>query len=145
MLTLAHFDYLPNFKPHEFDSKGAGGKGTWVNMDFGFLIKLQAIRWAVGKAFNITSAYRDPAHNKRIGGSPRSAHVLGLAVDISRENLSKKDCEALIDMAHKCGIQGIGVAKGFIHIDMSRVGKRSWRYVGKKTEAITVGEEKKWL
>lgn len=145
MLTLTHFDYLPNFKPHEFDSKGAGGKGTWVNMDFGFLIKLQAVRWAVGKPFNITSAYRDPAHNKRIGGSPRSAHVLGLAVDISRDNLNKADCLVLIDFAIVCGIHGIGISPSFIHLDAGPRGRASWRYVKGGTKPINLGEEHKWL
>lgn len=145
MITLDQFKTLPNFKPQEFDSKGAGGAGTWVNMDFAFLIQLQAIRWAVGVPFDITSAYRDPVHNKRIGGSPKSAHMFGVAVDISRKNLSKADCLVLINFAIACGIKGIGVHPNFIHIDVGPRGRASWRYVKGGTKPIPLGEEHKWL
>lgn len=30
-----------------------------------------------------SSGYRDPKHNEKIGGAPRSAHVLGMAMDIA--------------------------------------------------------------
>ena len=29
----------------------------------------------------VSSMYRDEAHNRRVGGAPRSQHLLGLAVD----------------------------------------------------------------
>lgn len=42
---------------------------------------LQRLRDELGIPINITSAYRDPIHNKLVGGSPNSWHLYGLAVD----------------------------------------------------------------
>lgn len=48
-----------------------------------FLGKLDALREAVGEPLIINCGARCPAHNKAVGGSPLSAHVHGLAVDIA--------------------------------------------------------------
>ncbi|WP_256122119.1 D-Ala-D-Ala carboxypeptidase family metallohydrolase, partial [Gilliamella sp. wkB72] len=45
--------------------------------------KLELVRHALGKPIIITSGYRCPALNARVGGVATSAHTKGLAVDFN--------------------------------------------------------------
>lgn len=47
------------------------------------LDRLQAIRTLLGQPMIVTSAYRDPEYNRRVGGDRNSFHLLGSAFDIS--------------------------------------------------------------
>ena len=61
-------------------------------------IKLELVRKALDKAINITSGYRCPALNARVGGVSTSAHTKGLAVDFhSPFGTPKEICQRLID------------------------------------------------
>ncbi|MCX8602659.1 hypothetical protein J3U62_12370 [Gilliamella sp. B3773] len=61
-------------------------------------IKLEFVRQALGKPINITSGYRCPALNARVGGVSTSAHTKGLAVDFhSSYGTPKEICQRLID------------------------------------------------
>lgn len=52
------------------------------NMDTTFLAKLNEMRELYDKPIHITSGYRSPMQNRKIGGHPNSLHMRGLAVDI---------------------------------------------------------------
>ncbi|SDQ53461.1 Peptidase M15 [Pseudomonas sp. UC 17F4] len=65
---------------------------------------LEEVRRLVGRPIRVSSGYRSQALNKAIGGSPRSAHTLGLAVDINVTGLAPselarriKDSEVMFD------------------------------------------------
>ncbi|OCG36962.1 D-Ala-D-Ala carboxypeptidase family metallohydrolase [Gilliamella sp. Gris1-4] len=59
---------------------------------------LELARKALGKPIIITSGYRCPALNARVGGVATSAHTQGLAVDFKSSFGSPKDiCQRLID------------------------------------------------
>jgi hypothetical protein len=45
------------------------------------LERLNKLRLVYGKAMLVTSGYRTPEHNARIGGRPKSAHLLCQAAD----------------------------------------------------------------
>ena len=61
-------------------------------------IKLEFVRQALGKPINITSGYRCPVLNARVGGVSTSAHTKGLAVDFhSPYGTPKEICQRLID------------------------------------------------
>lgn len=51
---------------------------------------LEQIRAAVGKPITISSGYRSPALNAAVGGARESAHLQGLAADISVSGLAPK-------------------------------------------------------
>lgn len=107
-----------SFQPQEIASKGNGS----IIVDENALDKLQAMRDLVGKPFRITSAYRDPFHNAKVGGSPLSMHKTGKAFDIS---LGGHDKQGLIAAAKSVGFTGLGVNyKTFLHVDTGR--KRTW-------------------
>jgi uncharacterized protein YcbK (DUF882 family) len=100
-----------NFTPKEISCKGSG----LILVDPYSMDCLQKMRIFIRKPLIINSAYRSPEHNKAIGGSPKSQHVLGKAFDIritpdvSRETISR--------YARLSGFKGIGDYNTFVHVD----------------------------
>ena len=87
----------------------------------------QLARNALGCPILVNSAYRTPAHNKRIGGKPASQHVQGRAVDLSPLVAPSKKAEYNIklrdwalSMKDVLAIGGIGFYRrqNFCHIDI---------------------------
>lgn len=109
----------PNFKPSELRSKS--DDKLMINEDA--MDKLQALRTLLGKPMFVTSAYRSPAHNKRIGGAKHSMHMEARAFDIQMHNHDIVQFEAA---ARHVGFTGFGFYKtsGFMHIDTAR--PREW-------------------
>ena len=68
-----------NFRFSEFRSKGNGD----IRVRRELVEGLEAVRSAVGKPLSLVSSYRDPAHNRKVGGVSNSRHLYGEAVDIS--------------------------------------------------------------
>jgi uncharacterized protein YcbK (DUF882 family) len=82
--------------------------------------RLEKIRSALGGvAITIHSAYRPPDYNRQVGGVSNSAHLDGLAADISAEGIATADlhqvCEQIIG-----DDGGVGYYPGqqFCHIDV---------------------------
>jgi zinc D-Ala-D-Ala carboxypeptidase len=122
----AHFSQVdlkgwrwPSFSPREIASKGEGE----LLIDEDALDKLQALRNLLGKPLVLTSAYRSPAHNKRVGGAKNSRHMQGDAFDVRMENHDPHEFEAA---ARAIGFTGFGYYQksGFMHIDTGPA--RSW-------------------
>lgn len=110
----------PNFTPKEIASKGDGS----IIIDERALDCLQKAREICGKPFIINSAYRDPAHNKKVGGSKNSQHLQGNAFDISTNG---HDRIALLTACRDAGFTGFGFYDSFLHVDTGRArwwGKR---------------------
>jgi peptidoglycan hydrolase-like protein with peptidoglycan-binding domain len=59
-----------NFKYREFASKGNGV----IKLNRRLVLALEAYRARVGHGVQIVSAYRDPDHNRRVGGAKCSRH-----------------------------------------------------------------------
>lgn len=80
------------------------------------LTKLEAV---MGFSLQITSGYRDPAHNADVGGVPNSEHMLdpSMAADVfcQRSPTRYKMLKALFEL----GVTRIGIGKTFIHIGIS--------------------------
>jgi uncharacterized protein YcbK (DUF882 family) len=94
------------FAFREFASKG----NLWIKVHPRLLNRLDEARRRTG-AIAIVSGYRDPAHNKRVGGASNSQHVNGTAADI-RPGLP-------VDLARELGFSGIGLdGKTAIHVDV---------------------------
>jgi zinc D-Ala-D-Ala carboxypeptidase len=101
------------FEYSEFDSPDE--KGSYINMDVDFLNKLAKARQNASIAFKITSGYRTPSHNEKVGGVPSSSHTKGHAVDIYAPTSRQK--YIIINALLQAGFDRIGVAKNFIHVD----------------------------
>jgi len=102
-----------NFSPAEIACRGSGS--LRINEDA--LDRLQALRDALAKPLIIRSAYRSPAHNKKVGGAAKSKHLDGTAFDIAMAN---HDPVAFETAARAVGFLGFGFypRSGFIHIDL---------------------------
>lgn len=129
-ITATHWKYVemsewvwPNFVPQELASKGDGS----VRLNIHALNALQKLRQRLGKPLIIFSAYRDPLHNRRVGGALRSQHVRGRAFDLS---LSGHDRYKLLILAKSAGFTGFGFYRTFLHVDTGP--SRSWWGAGAK-------------
>jgi zinc D-Ala-D-Ala carboxypeptidase len=98
-----------SFSPQEFACKcGKCGKG-FAEMQPTLLSKLNQARQLAGVPFVITSAYRCEEHNRRVGGTPNSAHLRGYAVDIKIQN----------------SMVAMSMLKAFISAGFNRIGYNS--------------------
>ncbi len=119
---------VPNFKPRECADTRTGQ----LLVDRFTLHRLQALRTFAGHPMYITSGYRLPSTNKRVGGHPRSAHMCGRAFDFQIGD--KRFSKDILIQASRFGFQGIGVrAHGdqpYMHIDdvERATGHAFWTY-----------------
>ena len=104
------------FNYYEFDSPDVQGSGQL--MDPKILEMLDLARDKFDKPIQITSGYRTEAHNIEVGGVPGSSHLKGLAADLACSNSS--DRFDLLNCLLDVGFNRIGVANGFIHVDIDK-------------------------
>lgn len=115
-----------NFRVSEFACNGSGCC-TEVLIDEQLVEFLQQIRDHFGAAVTITSAYRCPIHNPKVGGVTGSRHTKGQAADIKVKGVAPAE---VAKYAESIGVLGIGLyetdADGhFVHID-TRTSKSFW-------------------
>ena len=103
----------PSFSPAEIACRGSGA----IRIHEEALDRLQALRNRLGKPLIVRSGYRSPEHNRTVGGTPASKHMLGTAVDIAMANHDPVAFEAA---ARAEGFLGFGTypRSGFTHIDL---------------------------
>ena len=97
------------FKLSEFDSPDRPGSGELMEPDV--VQALDIARDIYGFPMVITSGFRSVEHNKRVGGSRQSSHLLGYAADIAVPNSERRFLlvEALLD----AGFHRLGLGKDF--------------------------------
>ena len=78
-------------------------------------IQLQKVRDLLGKPIIITSGYRSPAHNKKIGGATYSQHLTGKAVDSKMVGVNVN--KYLAYLVRYTSFNGFGIANSYIHCD----------------------------
>lgn len=91
-----------------------GDENVFDKMDMDLLSRIDSLRELVGEPLRVTSSFRDENYNASVGGSKKSMHLLGRAVDLSCNNgtLRRKIVKSALDLG-----LSVGVAKLFIHID----------------------------
>ena len=114
-----------DFYLYEFESRDT----QEVKIDPVLVNLNQAFRDRVGIPYTPSSAYRTPEHNKRVGGSPKSQHLTGKAIDIPL--LKGYTIEEMAGIAEELGFTGIGLYRNFIHVD-TREGKARWDFRDKE-------------
>ncbi len=129
-LMMDWTDY-PNFTEAEMRCKGEGCCGGKADMDPAFMAALQSVRVVYGKPMRITSAYRCPDYDKRIGGA--GVHPSSRAADIA---VSGEDVYHLLHAAIGMKMRGIGMKQHgphsgrFMHLDTTDgpMRPRIWTY-----------------
>ena len=110
-----------NFKVREF-ACADGSNPIFISPEL--VLVLQNIRAHFGKPVTITSAYRTPAHNKKVGGVADSMHLYGAAADIKIKDIPPRQVATYAEKL-LTGKGGIGVYDSFVHIDV-RTTKSRW-------------------
>lgn len=92
---------------------------------------LEDIRNYFGKPITINSAYRTPAHNKKVGGAKGSQHVKGTAADIKVKDVPTWAVAGFLEANYRnCGI---GYYSTWVHVD-TRGYRALWRDYGTNTK-----------
>ena len=88
----------------------------------------------IDRPIPIVSGYRDPRHNRRVGGATRSLHMAGAAADLSRT--LDIDRNWLIEQELFSGIGYLQTSERVTHVDVRHaVGRgkstarpQTWKY-----------------
>ncbi|MGB6371674.1 MAG: D-Ala-D-Ala carboxypeptidase family metallohydrolase [Atribacterota bacterium] len=90
------------------------------------LVKLIELRKILERPIYITSGYRCPRYNQKIGGVVNSYHCIGLAADIKVNNINLIE---LLGYAEEIDFNGIGFyeKKNFLHLDVRPTKRTRWR------------------
>ncbi|MDB4278357.1 D-Ala-D-Ala carboxypeptidase family metallohydrolase [Deltaproteobacteria bacterium] len=116
---MSDFKY---FKLSDFDCQETGEN----NMDVDFIHKLDELRAACGFPFHITSGYRSEKHSIESKKAKPGTHAKGIAADIAVNGGAQR--MAIVRHAVTLGFNGIGVARGFIHVDVRDTTPVMWKY-----------------
>lgn len=115
-------DLSTHFSRSEFRCKC--GDCSCDTVDAELIRVLEFVRRHFDRPISITSGVRCEDHNRRVGGSKNSQHVLGRAADIIIDGVSPKAVQAYINNKFT-DWYGLGCYPTFTHIDTRRV-KARW-------------------
>lgn len=110
-----------DFLRKEFECKCGCGFDT---VDAELLSVLQEMRDHFSRRVIITSACRCESHNRLVGGSSASYHLLARAADVVVETVDAHRVYAYLDELSKDRF-GIGLYKDFVHFD-TRSSRARW-------------------
>ena len=113
----------PNFSPWEFRSRDMA---QGMTLDVRLLDGLQALRDLVKVPITVNSGFRTDGQNRKIGGSPRSQHLLGKAADIWGSGIPQEKLKTAATRVAVFEGGGIGVYQSFVHVDV-RWERVRWR------------------
>jgi len=90
------------------------------------LAKLMELRNTLERPVYITSGYRCPKYNQKVGGVANSYHLIGLAADIKVKDTNLIE---LLGYAEEIDFAGIGLyeKKNFLHLDIRPTKRSRWR------------------
>ncbi|WP_238442393.1 D-Ala-D-Ala carboxypeptidase family metallohydrolase [Desulfofalx alkaliphila] len=110
-----------NFKEGEFACPCCGR----LKINIRLVHLLERLRSGLGNyPVVITSGYRCPQHNRRVGGATGSEHVLGNAADIRVQGTAP---EKVASAAEGLGFPGVGRYSSFTHVDVRLGHLARWR------------------
>ena len=113
-----------NFSKAEFESKDGAEMPKDVLLNIQKLAnQLQVLRNYINSSITVNSGYRSESHNKLIGGSVNSQHLLGKASDITVKGYTPKKVHEAIEYLIKNGDMlqgGLGLYKNFVHYDIRK-------------------------
>lgn len=118
-----------NFSLEEFKCKDGSDIPNTALLNIVELARnLEVLRTAINKPITITSGYRSPKYNAKIGGVKDSQHLRGTAADIRVAGMTPKEVGLVIEGLIQNGKMkqgGIGIYPTFTHYDI-RGRKARW-------------------
>lgn len=111
-----------HFNSKEFDCRdGTPYPKEWYPQLVRLCEALESIRSITGQPMTITSGYRTPEWNRKVGGRPRSKHLEGIAADIKLKGIGPKRLFDKVDKMQREGViprGGLFLYPTFIHVDI---------------------------
>lgn len=117
-----------NFNLSEFNKHNFALNETVLRNIQALANNLQVLRDEVKKPIKITSGYRSPEHNAKVGGVKSSRHITGEAADFKIAGMTPKQVAAVIEKliaAGKMEEGGLGTYSTWVHYDHRNV-KARW-------------------
>lgn len=99
-----------------------------IQMDDDFMCILGKLREDFDYPMPVTSGYRCESHNADVGGSAKSQHLEGNAVDVAWGHFPAKYKFKLVQFALDYGFSGLGIGDEFIHLDRRGGAGKMWTY-----------------
>lgn len=112
-----------HFKVKEFAQKDF--RCDKIIVDTELIDALEDIRTHFNKPVIVTSGYRTPEYNAKIGGVKNSQHTKGTAADIKVSSIPAREVQKYLKHKYQ-DKYGIGSYPTFTHIDV-RAKKARWR------------------
>lgn len=112
-----------HFKVREFAQKDY--LCNKILIDSELIEVLEDVRTHFNEPVYITSAYRTPEYNEKVGGVKNSEHTKGTAADIKVRMVQASEVQKYLSKKYP-NKYGIGSYKNFTHIDV-REKKARWR------------------
>lgn len=120
--------YSPNFTKQELNCRCGCKTPTGVEVNLARLAEeLESLRKVIGLPIQITSGYRCAEYNRLCGGAPESQHQHGFAVDIWVRGKTPGQVKAAAEKVDAFRKGGIGLYRGWVHVDMRANGPARWR------------------
>lgn len=102
----------PHFKLSELACTCCGK----FNMTEEMLSFIERVRNNYSRQMHINSGVRCGMHNAKVGGKPNSAHLLGLAIDVSCHDSHLRFL--LAKAAFEAGVKGLEIRPTWVHMDI---------------------------
>jgi len=80
--------------------------------------KLGQLQAGWSSPLNVSSGYRSPGYNARVGGARHSQHIKGNAIDIDTAGMTRAEVNKLAAEASRLGFNGIGFYPDSLHFDV---------------------------
>ena len=110
-------DLTPHFNRSEFACKCGCG---YSDIDINLVLDLERLRAKVGP-ISISSGCRCEKHNRKVGGSRNSSHVIGKAVDVAVPNSGARYRYLQAVFSEPIPLFArIEICKGWLHFDINQ-------------------------
>ena len=98
---------------------------------------IKTVETHFGKPVVVTSGYRDPQHNREVGGAEESMHKSCEAADIQIDGISKWDIAQYIRSLPNRGGVGTYCHTDSVHLDTGNARDWNWGCGGKRAPMAT--------
>ncbi len=122
-----------HFSVEEMACRCGCGLGREVcDFDPRLIEAIEAVHYKANLPMRVTSGARCRGHNIAEGGHEKSAHIVdsthqGQAIDFMIYDNNYR--AIFLDAIYSVGFPGVGIAKGFMHIDVRpRLRRQCWTY-----------------